>query len=242
MSDGLRGVRLAAGLFALALGTALLGGCYKTPNVATQPKLLLLTGLPLMFGEDFTIENSARPVIDELRRTHEVVAISNTSPAELKKGRLLVMAQPRAQPAENLVALDEWVRGGGRLLLFADPRLEWHSDLPLGDFNRPPPMFADTGLLAHWGLRLDAPDAAGAVTVEGPEGPESYLSPGRLVKTGGTCTLSRDGIVADCPIGKGRALVVADADLLDDEAADPRAPSSAPAPRLLNLLASLTRQ
>ena len=71
------------------------------------------------------------------------------------------MAQPRAQPAEDLVALDNWVRGGGRVLLLADPMLEWPSERPLGDPFRPPPTFADTGLLAHWGLKLDAPDEPG---------------------------------------------------------------------------------
>ena len=71
------------------------------------------------------------------------------------------MAHPLAQTAENLVALDAWVRGGGRVLLLADPMLEWPSKRPLGDPLRPPPMFMDTGLLAHWGLRLDAPDERG---------------------------------------------------------------------------------
>ena len=59
-----------------------------------------------------------------------------------------------------LVELDQWVRGGGRLLLLADPMLEWPSERPLGDRLRPPPAFADTGLLAHWGLRLERPDSA----------------------------------------------------------------------------------
>ena len=73
----------------------------------------------------------------------------------LKARRLLLMAHPRAQPAEVLVELDQWVRGGGQLLLLADPRLDWHSERPLGDRLRPPPAFADTGLLGHWGLRLE---------------------------------------------------------------------------------------
>ena len=74
---------------------------------------------------------------------------------------MLLAAQPRALPAEELVALDAWVRRGGRLLLLADPMLEWPSERPLGDRLRPPALFADTGLLQHWGLRLDAPDERG---------------------------------------------------------------------------------
>ena len=86
-----------------------------------------------------------------------MVPISVTDGAELAKGRLLLMAHPLAQTAENLVALDAWVRRGGRVLLLADPMLEWPSKRPLGDPLRPPPMFADTGLLAPLG-----PEARGA--------------------------------------------------------------------------------
>src|SRR5205085_4263734 len=89
---------------------------------------------------------------------YRVVPISVTDGADLAKGRLLLMAHPLSQTAENLVALDQWVRRGGHVMLLADPMLEWPSKLPLGDPLRPPPMFADTGLLAHWGLRLDAPE------------------------------------------------------------------------------------
>ena len=71
------------------------------------------------------------------------------------------MAQPQAQPAEALVELDAWVRRGGRVLLLADPALEWPSERPLGDLLRPPAAFADTGLLGHWGLTLTPPEARG---------------------------------------------------------------------------------
>ena len=95
-----------------------------------------------------------------------------------------MMAQPRAQTAENLVALDDWVRRGGRLLLFADPMLEWPSDRALGDPTRPPAMFADTGLLAHWGLRLDAPDVRGPAKGRISGHDVLTVSPGALA---GTC-------------------------------------------------------
>ena len=127
-----------------------------------RPTLLLLTSLPLVFGEDLSVEHNGSPALKALEERYNVLSISVTDPAELAKGRLLMMAQPLAQPAEDLVALDQWVHRGGRVLLFADPMLEWPSNRPLGDPLRPPPMFMDTGLLAHWGLRLDAPDKRGA--------------------------------------------------------------------------------
>lgn len=67
----------------------------------------------------------------------------------------LVIAQPRLlQPAE-LVALDDWLRRGGRAVIFADPLLLWPSALPLGDPRRPPLTSLLDPLMAHWGLRLE---------------------------------------------------------------------------------------
>ncbi|MFL6737201.1 MAG: hypothetical protein ACJ8F4_09130 [Sphingomonas sp.] len=177
-----------------------------------RPALLILTSLPLVFGEDFSVERTGSPALRALQARYSVVSISVTDPAELARGRLLLMAQPLAQPAEDLVALDAWVRRGGRLLLFADPLLEWPSRRPLGDALRPPLMFMDTGLLAHWGLRLDGPDEHGEQSRELAGLKILTVSPGRL---SGTCRVSSDRLVAHCSIGEGRVTVVADADLLD---------------------------
>jgi len=122
------------------------------------------------------------------------------------------MAHPLAQPAEDLVELDRWVRRGGRVLLLADPMLEWPSKRPLGDSLRLPPMFMDTGLLAHWGLRLDAPDERGPASRKLGGFDVLTVSPGLLF---GSCSIASDRLVAHCRIGKGAATVVADADLLD---------------------------
>jgi hypothetical protein len=177
-----------------------------------RPTLLLLTSLPIVFGEDFSVQQNGSPALAALERRYRVVPIGTADPAELAKGRLLLMAQPRAQPAEDLVAIDQWVRGGGRVLLLADPMLEWPSERPLGDPLRPPATFMDTGLLAHWGLRLDAPDVRGPR--EGTLGGYDVVtvSPGTL---SGACDIGRGGLVARCRIGEGRVTVVADADILD---------------------------
>jgi hypothetical protein len=179
---------------------------------ADRPALLLLTSLPLVFGEQFSIEGGGSPALKALETRYRVVPISVTGEAELGKGGLLLMAQPRAQPAEDLVALDKWVRDGGRVLLLADPMLEWPSDRPLGDPFRPPTMFADTGLLAHWGLRLDAPDERGPKNGKVGGYEVVAVSPGSL---SGACEVSRDRLVAHCRVGRGRATIVADADILD---------------------------
>lgn len=163
-----------------------------------KPALLLLTSLPLLFGENFGLEGGS-PALTRLEQRYVVQPIGVADAASLK-GRLLLMAHPRAQPAEALVELDEWVRGGGRVLLLADPRLDWPSERPLGGILRPPPAFADTGLLAHWGIRLVAPDATS--------------SAGRL-ESSGNCKADDEGILVRCRIGKGQATVIADADFLN---------------------------
>ena len=180
-----------------------------------RPGLLLLTSLPLVFGEDFSIQDAGSPALKALNTRYRVIPISVADPAELAKGKLLVMAHPLAQPAEDLVALDHWVRRGGRVLLLADPMLEWPSKRPLGDPLRPPPIFMDTGLLGHWGLRLDAPDDRGPVTRNLGGFEVLTVSPGLLF---GGCSISGDRLVAHCRIGKGEATIIADADLLDADA------------------------
>src|SRR4051794_17808817 len=95
----------------------------------SQPRanLLLLTSLPIVFGEDFSLQGAGSPALSKLRERYEVLPISVTNGDDLAKGRLLLMAQPQAQTAENLVVLDRWVRDGGRVMLLADPMLEWPS-------------------------------------------------------------------------------------------------------------------
>ena len=186
---------------------------------AERPTLLLLTGLPLLFSEDFSLSGGGSPALRRLQSRYRVAPISVTSAVELAKGRLLMMAQPPAQPPENLVALDEWVRAGGRVLLFADPMLEWPSKRPLGDLTRPSPMFADTGLLQHWGLRLDAPEQRGPAERRLGDYRVATVSPGTLH---GNCAIARDGLAAECRVGRGRVTVLADADLLNvAKSADP---------------------
>ena len=205
---------LALGILLLAGAGALAFAMARHERPAERPTLLLLTSLPLVFGEDFSIESGGSDALTALETRYRVVPISVADPAELAKGRLLLMAHPLAQPAEDLVALDEWVRRGGHALLLADPMLEWPSKRPLGDPLRPPPMFMDTGLLAHWSLRLDAPDQRGPKAAKLGGYAVLTASPGRLF---GRCAIGADRLVAYCRIGEGKTTVIADADLLDPQ-------------------------
>jgi hypothetical protein len=230
-------ILLIAALACVALAFTVTRREAARPGLAGQrPPLLLLTSLPLMFGDDFSLAGNGSAALRRLQSRYRVVPISVSSASQLARGRLLLMAQPPAQTPENLVALDNWVRGGGRVLLLADPLLEWPSKHPLGDVLRPPPMFADTGLLMHWGIQLEAPDRRGLVLLGGGHDPVAFVSPGRLVATHSGCVLSRANIVADCKIARGRAIVVADADFLNPSTATLRNPTIDNTNELMELL------
>lgn len=178
-----------------------------------KPALALLTSLPLVFGESFGLEKAGSPALARLEGRYMVEPIAVADAASLNGRRLLLMAHPRAQPAEALVELDRWVRGGGRVLLLADPRLDWASERPLGDMLRPPPSFVDTGLLAHWEVSLDGPVVQGPAERRADGFELMTSSPGRLES--GSCEVNDEGLVARCRIGKGQATIIADADFID---------------------------
>ena len=188
------------------------------PRTASErPALMVVTTLPILFPEEFTLQAKGSKALVALETRYRVVPIGTTDARSLREARLLLLAHPLAQPAEDLVALDDWVRRGGRVMLLADPLLEWPSERPLGDKLRPPPSFADTGLLAHWGLKLQSPAEAGPK--ESRLGGRTIMaaSPGSL---SGSCAIGERGFVARCRLGKGRAIVVADADFLNVEQLD----------------------
>lgn len=213
----------AAGGALLLLGAAALGFALEAGSdpssrpTGDRPQLLLLTSLPIVFGDGFSLEGSRSPALPALEKRYQVVPISTTDSGALGRGGLLLMAQPHAQPAEMLVELDRWVRSGGRVLVLADPALEWPTERPLGDLSRPPVAFPDTGLLGHWGLRLDAPERMGPQSFSVGGHAVHALSPGKLVATGQACAVGAAGFVARCRIGRGEATVLADADFLDVE-------------------------
>ena len=211
-------VALAAGAAILVAALLVLG---REPPAgrdaaAARPRVALLTSLPLLFGEEFALAPPANAAVERIGQDVELVPIAVADRASLNGFSRLLMAHPRAQPAEVLVELDAWVRDGGRAVVLADPALAWQSTRLPGDPLRPPPDFADTGLLAHWGLRLGV-DEAGA---------------GTLRATSRDCALSDGGLVARCRVGRGSVRVIADADFMMGVGDDP-------AQRLALLMAQL---
>jgi hypothetical protein len=198
-------------------------------SAGEKPALLLMTALPLVWGETGPFDPESRPAAAylALKDEFDVRPIDYADAAALHRARLLLIAQPRALAPEELVALDAWVRGGGRVLILVDPDLAWPSALPLGDPRRPPPVSLLAPLLDHWGVTLE-PTAAGHLLDRVGEGEEvrrlSLDGPGRFRIASGGCRSFGRAYVAYCRIGAGRALLVADADLLRDDLWAPPGP------------------
>lgn len=197
--------------------------------VDTRPALGLMTTLPLLWGEqasfgDILASEEApgwvRTSLEDHFRLEPLDVLDETALAGI---RLLVMAQPRALSPQENVALDAWVRGGGRVLIFADPLLTAHSRFPIGDRRRPQDVVLLSPLLTHWGLALsfDENQPAGEREVVVAGQPVPIAQAGTLATAdAGDCRLSGQGLLARCEIGKGRATIFADAHVLSEEATE----------------------
>lgn len=225
METSRRFAALAAVLLLLAGGVAM----WALAGERSRPPLGLFTSLPIYWAETSSIAEAidgkasphwARTALD---RDYRVKPLDTLEAAELSGIERLVLAQPRPlAPAEN-VALDDWVRGGGRLLLFADPFLTERSRFPIGDKRRPQDVVLVSPILAHWGLelRFDEEQGEGERTARiGGRTVPVHLAGHLAADAGGSCSIADGGLTADCAVGKGRVLVVADAALLEGDRTD----------------------
>src|SRR6478752_6465849 len=144
---------------AIVLAALAAAGWFLMRSEPREP-LALFTSLPIYWREAGDISAAldpdgkphwARSLIEEDR---ELRPLDVLTPEALKPFHDLLVAQPRAlAPAEN-VALDGWVRGGGHLLLFADPMLTAQSAFAVGDKRRPMDVALLSPILSHWDLEL----------------------------------------------------------------------------------------
>lgn len=194
-----------------------------TGTAERRPALGLFTTLPILWGEGGSIaellDAPRDPARSVLERRWQLVPLDTLEEGALAGLSQLALVQPRVlAPAEN-VALDTWVRAGGRLVLFADPLLTRHSRFPVGDKRRAQDVALLSPILARWGLAL-------AESEEERAHPASILGtvvtvdhPGRLALAAhdapAACRIEDEGLVARCTIGKGAATIVADAALFD---------------------------
>ncbi len=215
---------LIAGVIALAV-IAWLGA---RPRAAAAQPIGLFTTLPILWAETGDISaqlNAAEAphwARGELAARGAIVPLDSLAGgpgrAPLAHLRRLVIAQPRPLGPQENVALDQWLRGGGRLLLVADPTLTEDSAFALGDPRRPQAGVLLSPILARWGLALhfDERQPFGEVSRRAMDMTLPVNLAGHFTATAGsTCRLWGDGLIATCTIVQGRLVAVADAALLE---------------------------
>ena len=182
--------------------------------------------VPIYWGESaglaelLSAETPQHWARERLEQAHRLVPVDYLDAATLASHSRLLLAQPRGLTPEENVALDAWVRGGGKLLLFADPRMTGDSRFGIGDRRRPQDVVLLSPILDHWGLRLefDENQEVGPSVREIAGTPVPVNLPGRFALTGEgvrACRLGEDALLAECQLGAGRVVILADAALLD---------------------------
>lgn len=184
----------------------------SAPPAGPPEPLAIHTALDLYWGQSRTLAT--------LDKAFEIDRLDLLSPQNLGMHDRLLLAQPRLLKPEELVALDQWVRDGGRAVILADPLLVWPTDLASGDRRRPPVTSLLDPLLAHWGLTLEpALDTAAQ---------RQFVDNGRLLIMSAAsrftirhsdfarCQKVGNGWSVTCRIGKGKVRLIADADMLNE--------------------------
>ncbi|MBJ7388722.1 MAG: hypothetical protein JHC92_04700 [Sphingomonadaceae bacterium] len=224
------GVRkwLLVALLAAFTSLLLLAGFAATRPADSRPKprLGLMTTLPLVWSEGGVEANLAKdaaphPAFTRLSVHYDITPIDDLEAWASRPKHMLLLAQPRAFAPSELVWIDNWVRQGGLVLILADPALQWGSLYPLGDKRRPLFTSMLSPLLNYWGVELVLPLEVGGPASMRKIGAFNIrtVTPGEWLPKKSTaknrCAILAKGLLADCRIGKGRAILVADADFLD---------------------------
>ena len=196
---------------------------------ASANKIGLFTSLPILWPEADGVaavlrhDAPAHWALATIRRHGSVLPLdrlaSDGGAQPLGGLDMIVIAQPRPLAPDENVAFDQWVRAGGRVLLFADPMLTIHSRFPLGDPRRPQDTVLLSPILTRWGLRLESDELQpiGERLADMAGGAAPINLAGRFVAAdeNGQCSVMSSGLVARCAVGKGLVLAIADAALLD---------------------------
>jgi hypothetical protein len=222
---------LVLGVLGAALAAPRLIASFRSGEEASHRIVGVLSAMPLQgaaMGASYSLPaldsvGMRSPLWQALDRRLRLRPLDALEPATLRPLSVLFLAQPRLLAPQELVALDAWLRGGGRAVVLADPLLHWPDPRPLGHPARAPLTSLLDPLLGHWGLRLEPAEIDVA---SDPVERRALVSGGLLQLSGssrftrlghgGACTLTEQGLIARCRIGAGEALLVADADWIND--------------------------
>ncbi|MEL7445114.1 MAG: hypothetical protein AAGK02_04790 [Pseudomonadota bacterium] len=233
--------RLTCALFSLTLASVF-AGCAPGPAAADResdaerPKLGLMTSLPLYWPLGAGVSDIAGGELEKpwqrraLEERYQLVPLDTLTPIPalspddpetdpLAGLDRVAIIQPRGlSPADN-VALDNWVRAGGQLLIALDPMLTGEYELPIGDPRRPIDTALIPPVVERWGLAVSYnPEQGSEVTyAELPGGPLPLVQAGEgkvvaVVGEENSCITHESKSLARCDaIGEGTVTAVYDA-------------------------------
>ncbi|WFL78000.1 hypothetical protein P7228_02730 [Altererythrobacter arenosus] len=233
-----------AALLALAVG--LYAAWTIAARSADRQPLALMTSLPIYWGEGSDMGELIAGRVDTpfvrqvLERQYELEML-DTLAAQPGVGdeaatidplagvTRLFIVQPRGLGPEDNVALDKWVRAGGKLLLALDPQLTNTYAVTISDPRHPTSAALIPPVMQRWGLamRYDEEQTFGqrTVTVDGMDWP--VVLAGELFAVGaegdegrGKCSIEADGVIARCSVGAGQVTVLADAAMFEQVGAE----------------------
>ncbi|KTE04712.1 hypothetical protein ATE68_02970 [Sphingopyxis sp. H038] len=217
----LAGFLLVVGWF--GAGHALLATLYRPASAsAGAPAVTMLTGLPLRWSASPSIAamiaegTNDDPALARLAAAGPVSLVDSLADHVPPPGGTLLIAHPRALAPQELVAIDAFVRGGGRAVVLADALSGWPARHPLGDPRNAPVTSLLTPLLDHWGVTLGAAPAGESkpLPVDVDDARLRLFSAGRLDRLPPACRAYAGRRVAQCWIGQGEVWLAGDADLL----------------------------
>ena len=137
-----------------------------TLGQAARPVIGLLTTLPLD-GRNQQAMMMGRPPQPWLilERIEELFEVRHLAPASLERVDedvdVLMVVHPKGLPDETRYAIDQFVLGGGRALVFVDPNAEADMTPTVPGLPPVPGKSELEDLLAAWGLGLDTAFAVG---------------------------------------------------------------------------------
>jgi hypothetical protein len=150
-------------------------------------------------------------LLDALERNWTLQPLDIARRPQLAHVDRLLIIQPQALAADELVEIDRWVRRGGHLLILADPDLRWPSTLAHGDPRRVPAVSLLSPLFAHWGVALLSTTGLSPIAEDLEGHNVVFDSPGRWEVKGKKCAPVSVRML-ECSIGKGEAILVSDVD------------------------------
>lgn len=206
-------------------------GAYEPP-----PALALMSGLPVYWplgvdfndlasgAEDRTWQSVAIAPCYTLLPIDTLAPVPALSPQApnidpLAGQSRLAIIQPRGLSPQDNVALDDWVRAGGALLIVLDPALTGEYELPLGDPRLPTMSALIPPVIERWGLAISF-DETQELVVKQVNVADFALPldlPGQISAEDGSCEILAEGALARCGIGEGRVTVLADAAVFEHQ-------------------------